>query len=140
MKLRTVKAMALASAALFGTSAQAVEIEYWQYFFDARVQAMEQLIESFEEANPDITVKMTHFPYADYRTKVAAAIPAGAQTPQLQEVKIPTPVPTPRGEIGGSERAIATAGLAPDDIDVIVVATLTPDYPMPSTAASTSSS
>ena len=38
---------------------------------------MEQLIENFEAANPDITVKMTHFPYADYRTKVAAAIPAG---------------------------------------------------------------
>ena len=33
-----------------------------------------------------------------------------------------------------SKRAIAVAGLAPDDIDVIVVATLTPDYPMPSTA------
>ncbi len=33
------------------------------------------------------------------------------------------------------KRAIATAGLAPDDIDVIVVATLTPDHPMPSTAA-----
>lgn len=65
-------------AALLATSAaQAVEIEYWQYFFDARVQAMEQLIENFEAANPDITVTMTHFPYADYRTKVAAAIPAG---------------------------------------------------------------
>lgn len=58
-------------------SAQAVEIEYWQYFFEARVTAMDQLIENFEAANPDITVKMTHFPYADYRTKVAAAIPAG---------------------------------------------------------------
>ena len=33
-----------------------------------------------------------------------------------------------------AKRAIATAGLAPDDVDVIVVATLTPDYPMPSTA------
>ena len=32
-------------------------------------------------------------------------------------------------------RAIATAGLAPDDIDLIIVGTLTPDYPMPSTAA-----
>jgi multiple sugar transport system substrate-binding protein len=38
---------------------------------------MEQLIDGFEAANPDITVKMTHFPYADYRTKVSAAIPAG---------------------------------------------------------------
>ena len=34
-----------------------------------------------------------------------------------------------------AKRAIATAGLEPEDIDVIVVATLTPDYPMPSTAA-----
>ncbi len=34
-----------------------------------------------------------------------------------------------------AKRAIAMAGLEPDDIDVIVVATLTPDYPMPSTAA-----
>ncbi len=32
-------------------------------------------------------------------------------------------------------RAIATAGLSPDDIDLILVATLTPDYWMPSTAA-----
>jgi 3-oxoacyl-[acyl-carrier-protein] synthase-3 len=33
-----------------------------------------------------------------------------------------------------ARRAIAVAGLAPDDIDIIVVATLTPDYPMPATA------
>jgi 3-oxoacyl-[acyl-carrier-protein] synthase-3 len=32
-------------------------------------------------------------------------------------------------------RAIRTAGLEPDDIDLIVLATLTPDYWMPSTAA-----
>ncbi len=81
MKIKGLKALALASAtsiaAMAGSAANAVEIEYWQYFFDARVTAMEQLIENFQGANPDITVKMTHFPYADYRTKVAAAIPAG---------------------------------------------------------------
>lgn len=81
MAFFNVKALAVATAtsaaALFSTAAHAVEIEYWQYFFDARVKAMETLIENFQEANPDITVKMTHFPYADYRTKVAAAIPAG---------------------------------------------------------------
>ncbi len=72
------KSLAAGAALLLGsTAANAVEIEYWQYFFDARVAAMEQLIDNFEAANPDITVKMTHFPYADYRTKVAAAIPAG---------------------------------------------------------------
>lgn len=32
-------------------------------------------------------------------------------------------------------RAIHTAGLAPDDIDLIILATLTPDYLMPATAA-----
>ncbi|GGX67622.1 sugar ABC transporter substrate-binding protein [Tateyamaria omphalii] len=78
---RYLKGVALAgmtsAMALFSSAVSAVEIEYWQYFFDARVTAMEQLIENFETANPDITVKMTHFPYADYRTKVAAAIPAG---------------------------------------------------------------
>ena len=65
------------ASALMATTVQAVEIEYWQYFYDARVEAMEQLIEKFEEQNPDITVNMTHFPYDNYRTKVAAAIPAG---------------------------------------------------------------
>ena len=70
-------ANATSIAALAGSAANAVEIEYWQYFFDARVTAMETLIDNFQAANPDITVKMTHFPYADYRTKVAAAIPAG---------------------------------------------------------------
>lgn len=79
--MNTLKTWALATTAgaatLFASSANAVEIEYWQYFFDARVEAMETLIENFQAANPDITVTMTHFPYADYRTKVAAAIPAG---------------------------------------------------------------
>lgn len=81
MEFKKLKAFAVAgtlgSAAAFGSAAHAVEIEYWQYFFDSRVKAMDQLIENFEAANPDITVKMSHFPYADYRTKVAAAIPAG---------------------------------------------------------------
>jgi 3-oxoacyl-[acyl-carrier-protein] synthase-3 len=34
-----------------------------------------------------------------------------------------------------AKRALAVAGMAPDDIDMILVATLTPDYWMPSTAA-----
>lgn len=60
-----------------GVARADVEIEYWQYFFEARVTAMDTLIENFEAANPGITVKTNQFPYADYRTKVAAAIPAG---------------------------------------------------------------
>lgn len=76
---RIVAIAALAGALSVGsTLARAeVEIEYWQYFFEARVTAMDTLIENFQTANPEITVKTNQFPYADYRTKVAAAIPAG---------------------------------------------------------------
>ncbi|MFK8082242.1 MAG: extracellular solute-binding protein [Granulosicoccus sp.] len=71
-------ATALSTLMAVANSARAeVEIEYWQYFFEARVTAMDTLIENFQAANPGITVKTNHFPYADYRTKVAAAIPAG---------------------------------------------------------------
>ena len=63
--------------AIAGAKAQTVEIEYWQYVFDARVKAMNELIKRFEAANPNIKVKQTTFPYADYQTKIAAAMPAG---------------------------------------------------------------
>jgi multiple sugar transport system substrate-binding protein len=54
-----------------------VEIEYWQYTFATRVQAIDELIKRFEAANPGIKVKHTHVPYDDFRLKIAAAIPAG---------------------------------------------------------------
>jgi multiple sugar transport system substrate-binding protein len=57
--------------------ARAVEIEYWQYTFKQRVDAMDELIRQFERANPDITVKQVTVPYDNYRTRIAAAIPAG---------------------------------------------------------------
>ncbi|MGB3279626.1 MAG: extracellular solute-binding protein, partial [Pseudorhodobacter sp.] len=78
-RIKTLKLAAATSlAALMAAApAQAVEIEYWQYIFDARITAMDRLIANFQAANPDITVKQSTFPYADYRTKVAAAIPAG---------------------------------------------------------------
>ena len=59
------------------SAAQAVEIEYWQYIYETRVKAMDQLIENFEAANPDITVKQVTFPYADYQTRIVAANMAG---------------------------------------------------------------
>ncbi|MBI1779364.1 MAG: extracellular solute-binding protein [Proteobacteria bacterium] len=59
------------------TSAQPVEIEYWQYTFAQRVQAIDELIKRFEAANPGIKVKHVNVPYDDFRLKIAAAIPAG---------------------------------------------------------------
>lgn len=71
---RTLLAGLFASAALLSAqSASAVEIEYWQYVFETRVNAMDQLIKNFEAANPGITVKQVTFPYADYQTRVVAA-------------------------------------------------------------------
>lgn len=77
MKKFVLGATTSLAALISAQSASAVEIEYWQYIFDARVTAMTQLIERFEAENPGITVKQSTFPLADYRTKVAAAIPAG---------------------------------------------------------------
>ncbi len=65
-------------------SAQAVEIEYWQYVYETRIKAMDQLIENFEKANPDITVKQTTFPYADYQTRVVAANMSGSGPDVMQ--------------------------------------------------------
>lgn len=66
-------------------AAQAVEIEYWQYVFETRVKAMDQLIANFQKANPGITVKHTTFPYADYQTRIIAANMAG-QGPDVMQL------------------------------------------------------
>lgn len=74
MRTQILMAGLLAGTSLVaGTAARAVEIEYWQYVYETRVTAMDQLIDAFEAANPDITVKQVTFPYADYQTRVVAA-------------------------------------------------------------------
>ena len=57
---------------------EVVEIEYWQYNFEARITAMDQLIEMFEAENPNIKViHNADIPYDDFRNKIAASVPAG---------------------------------------------------------------
>lgn len=72
-----IAGLAFGVSVLAANAASAVEIEYWQYVFDSRVKAMDQLIQKFQAANPGITVKHTTFPYAEYQTKVAASVTAG---------------------------------------------------------------
>lgn len=79
-----VAALASGISILAAGAAQAVQIEYWQYIYETRVKAMDQLIANFEKANPDITVKQTTFPYDDYQTKVIAAHAAGHGPDVLQ--------------------------------------------------------
>ena len=55
-----------------------VEIEYWQYNFEARIEAMNQLIAQFEAENPGIKViHNSDIPYDQFRDKIAASVPAG---------------------------------------------------------------
>lgn len=55
-----------------------VTIEYWQYAFDARVKAMNELIAKFEAENPGIkVVHNSEIPYEQFRDKIAASVPAG---------------------------------------------------------------
>lgn len=65
------------AAPMVARSQGVVEIEYWQYVFETRVRAMDELIRQFQAANPTIRVKHVSFPYADYRTKISTAIAAG---------------------------------------------------------------
>ena len=58
--------------------AQDVTITYWQYDFESRIDAMNQLIEQFEAENPGITVQQETFPYDNYQEQVAASLPAGS--------------------------------------------------------------
>ena len=77
--MKVLHRIALAGALFFGF-AQAqdpIEITYWQYVFDTRVQAMDQLIEQFNAANLDIVVKQETFPFDSYQQSVAAAVSAG---------------------------------------------------------------
>ncbi len=75
--VRSLLGAVLGIGLLASAPAQAVEIEYWQYTFKQRVDAMDALIAQFQKANPDITVKHVTVPYDNYRTRIAAAIPAG---------------------------------------------------------------
>lgn len=76
---RVLVILALAASASVGflAFAQKTTITYWQYAYATRVQAMDQLIKQFEQANPDITVKQETFPYDAYQQQVAASLPAG---------------------------------------------------------------
>jgi multiple sugar transport system substrate-binding protein len=69
--------LALSGTALLADG-HVVEIEYWQYNFGARVDAMNALIAQFEEANPDVSViHNSDIPYANFRDELAASAPAG---------------------------------------------------------------
>ena len=59
-------------------SDEVVEIEYWQYNFGGRIEAMDDLIAQFEAENPNIKViHNSDIPYDNFRDQIAASVPAG---------------------------------------------------------------
>ncbi|MGM0603043.1 MAG: extracellular solute-binding protein [Bacillota bacterium] len=69
--------LTLAFGFTLSAAAEKVEITYWQYFYETKKETIDQLIDMFEEENPDIEIKHETFPYENYNTKVAASVPSG---------------------------------------------------------------
>jgi multiple sugar transport system substrate-binding protein len=69
--------VALLAFSAVSVSAQKTTITYWQYFYQTKVDLMDELIKSFMAKNPDIKVEQVTFPYESYNQKVAASVPAG---------------------------------------------------------------
>lgn len=65
--------LVIASVMTFGK----VKIVYWQYYFEAKVKAIDELIQEFQKLYPDIEVEHVTFPYETFNEKVAASVPAG---------------------------------------------------------------
>ena len=78
LTILTAMLLMLALGAAVGAQDDVIEIEYWQYNFAARVDAMNMLIEQFEAENPDIRIiHNSDIPYANFRDELAASAPAG---------------------------------------------------------------
>src|SRR5687767_10995727 len=80
----SVAALLLAGSAL---SAQAQTVlEYWTWNNEGDyVKVDESAVQRFEAANPDVKVTVTYVPYADYMTKLKAALAAN-QPPDIFQV------------------------------------------------------
>ena len=85
MKLHLkLAALLLGTSLTFAAAQEPVTITYWQYDYETRITAIDQLIEQFEAANPDIQVVQETFPYDAYQQRIAAALAAGQGPDVLQ--------------------------------------------------------
>lgn len=66
-----------AVAPSFAQSGEPVTIRYWQYYFQTKIEVIDELIAEFEAQNPGIRVIHEDFPYEAYGPKVATSVPAG---------------------------------------------------------------
>jgi multiple sugar transport system substrate-binding protein len=76
-RIGIILSIALILGGTVAAQAADVTITYWQYFYQSKVDLMNDLIQQFEAQNPGIKVEQVTFPYETYQQKVAAAVPAG---------------------------------------------------------------
>ena len=78
LRILTLLVIIMALGAVAAAQDDVVEIEYWQYNFAPRVEAMDILIGLFEVANPGIrVVHNSDIPYDNFTDEIAASAPAG---------------------------------------------------------------
>lgn len=56
---------------------EATELTFWIHGADPFIAAHEEIVAGFEAENPDVTVDLQSFPFADFNTRVTASLPAG---------------------------------------------------------------
>jgi len=78
-----------ASQPASGNGAEQVEIKFWRHDFAPEADSLKKLIASFEEANPNVKVKMELIPNDQYETKLRTAI-AGGNPPDIMAIDGPT--------------------------------------------------
>jgi multiple sugar transport system substrate-binding protein len=63
----------------FAAQAAAAEIEWWQFWTDPAIKpTIEQIVTEFEEANPDIDVKLTDLTWANGHEKIVISLASGS--------------------------------------------------------------
>lgn len=53
-------------------------VVFWVHGADPFVKAHQQIIKGFQAENPNVTVDLQSFPFADFNTKVVSSLPSGA--------------------------------------------------------------
>ncbi len=67
--------------------AEPVTIKYWHTMSDAEAAKLEEVIASFEAANPGISVESTRYAYSDFKTALLTSI-AGGDVPDTARMDI----------------------------------------------------
>jgi len=96
----------------------AVTIEVWdqQQSDKSILDAYNQALADFQKANPTITVKVTTFPYAQYRDKLLAAVQGGAGPDIMALDEVWTPEFGASGTIQPLDHMIATSSAIKPDL------------------------